>query len=460
MKIFGFEVSIKRAAQRALTAVTGAWTTIWDWYPGAWQQNNPRDTNSVLAYWAVYACITTITSDIGKLRLKLVEQVGGIWQEVDRQSPFLAVLRKPNRYQTRQQFFVYWFSSLLIQGNTYVLKVRDGRGVVVALYVLDPTLVTPLVSEDGGVFYQLRRDNLSGITGEQDVIVPASEIIHDRMVTLHHPLVGVSPLFACSVAATQGLAIQANSQKFFSNDSMPRGIISVPGSLSPEKAAELKAAWASNYSGENYGKTAVLADKLEYKPLALTALDSQLIEQLKMTAEMVCSAFRVPAYKVGAGTLPNTTNVAALDQQYYSGCLQSLIESAEALLDEGLELKGMGVEFDLDGLIRMDPMAQMEFVEKGVKASVIAPNDGRAMFNLPPVAGGDSPYLQQQNYSLAALAKRDAQEDPFGTAKPAPAPTPEPAQPEPAHADDVPDDEARAFLKSVEPDQLLLKIAA
>ena len=439
MKFFGFEISIKRAAQRTLTAVSGAWTTIWDWYPGAFQQHNPRDTDSVLAYWAVYACIKTITGDIGKLRLKLVEEVGPIWKEIKQGSPFLPGLRKPNRYQTRQQFFVYWFSSLLIQGNTYVLKVRDNRGVVVALYVLDPTLVTALVAEDGSVFYRLCRDNLSGLNGPEEVVVPASEIIHDRLVTLHHPLVGVSPLFACSVAATQGLAIQANSSKFFTNDSMPRGIISVPGSLSPEKAAELKAAWASNYSGDNYGKTAVLADKMQYTPLSLTAQDSQLIEQLKMTAEMVCSAFGVPAYKVGVGAPPATTNVAALEQQYYSGCLQTLIESAEALLDEGLglvEANGrppgtLGVEFDLEGLIRMDPMAQMEFAEKGVKSGIIAPDEARAKFNQPPVPGGATPYLQQQNYSLAALAKRDAQEDPFGTAKPepAPAPAPEPEQP-------------------------------
>jgi phage portal protein BeeE len=41
---------------------------------------------------------------------------------------------------------------------------------------------------------------------------------------------------------------------------------------------------------------------------------------------------------------------------------------------------------------------------------------------LPPVAGGDSPYMQQQNYSLEALAKRDTQEDPFGLDKPQDAP--------------------------------------
>jgi len=43
----------------------------------------------------------------------------------------------------------------------------------------------------------------------------------------------------------------------------------------------------------------------------------------------------------------------------------------------------------------------------------MAPNEGRAKLDLKPKTGGDSPYLQQQNYSLAALAKRDAQADPF-----------------------------------------------
>lgn len=410
----------------------------WGWrilesFTGAWQKNVVVDRESVLAYWAVYACIKLIAGDISKMRVKLVEKgVAGIWSEIESGSPFLPVLRKPNRYQTRQQFFNYWYSSLLIHGNTYALKQRDERGIVTNLYILDPCGVTVLVGEEGSVFYQLRRDNLNGRGEPLDVTVPASEIIHDRLVCLHHPLVGVSPIFACGVAATQGLSIQNNSANFFANGAMPGGIIMVPGSLDPAKATELKAKWETSYSGDNRGKTAVLADKMTYQPLSVTAVDSQLIEQLKMTAEMVCSTFGVPAYKVGVGALPAYNNVAALDQQYYSQCLQVLIESTEAVLDEGLGLvnvsgKTIGSEFDLSGLIRMDPGAQMDFAEKGVKASVFSPNEARRGFDLSPVDGGESPMAQQQNYSLAALAKRDAQSDPFGTA-PAPA-APAPAPP-------------------------------
>jgi phage portal protein BeeE len=67
----------------------------------------------------------------------------------------------------------------------------------------------------------------------------------------------------------------------------------------------------------------------------------------------------------------------------------------------------------------MDSITQMQVLKEGVSAGVLSPNEARAKVDRKPVEGGGSPYLQQQNYSLEALAKRDAQEDPFGTAAPA-----------------------------------------
>jgi hypothetical protein len=67
-------------------------------------------------------------------------------------------------------------------------------------------------------------------------------------------------------------------------------------------------------------------------------------------------------------------------------------------------------------------LAEKEAVGAGIKS----PDESRKRMNLPPVPGGKSPYMQQQNYSLAALAKRDAKEDPFKADAPKPAPAPAP----------------------------------
>jgi phage portal protein BeeE len=121
----------------------------------------------------------------------------------------------------------------------------------------------------------------------------------------------------------------------------------------------------------------------------------------------------------------------ALTLSYYTDCLQPLIESLEVHLDDGLALPlGQGTELDIDNLLRMDTQGMAEATGKIVGAGVMAPNEGRAKFNLPKVKGGDSPYLQQQNYSLEALAKRDALADPFGKTPPAAPEAPQPPQTE------------------------------
>lgn len=434
MKLFGFQI----ARVKALSAVSsfggaGGWFgVIRESFAGAFQQNVQVDApRQLLAFSGVFAPLTLIAADIGKLRIKLVaEDDAGIWTEIKAKSPWLAVLKRPNRYQTLIKFIEQWILSKLLYGNVYVLKQRDRRGIVVAMYVLDSQRVTPLVAEDGSVYYQLARDDLSGLT--DSVTVPASEIIHDRMVCLWHPLVGISPIYACGMSATMGNRIQTNSTKFFHNMSRPSGQLTAPGAISTEVAARLKTEFEQNFSGSNIGRLLVTGDGLKYEGMSVTAEDAQLIDQLKWTVEDIARCFHMPLFKVG-GTVPAGSTIDALNQIYYSDCLQALIESMEACLDEGLELPaGKCTEFDLDGLIRMDQAAQMIALSESVKGSIRAPNEARAKLNLPPVAGGDSPMAQQQNFSLAALAKRDALPNPFVIDRPTANPTPSVAGPAPA----------------------------
>lgn len=444
MRLFGFEITRAKREKALPTSLSpvqprSLWTVIYESFAGAWQQNVEVNRDEVLAYFAVFSCVTLIAGDIGKLRLKLVARDSdGLWPEVEGQSPFWPVLRKPNRYQTRQKFIEQWVVSKLIHGNTYVVKERDARGVVVAMYVLDPTRVTPLVAPDGAVYYQLQDDDLAGIRTGMPA-VPASEIIHDTMVCLHHPLVGVSPIYACGLAATHGLKIQSNSTKFFANGSTPGGVITAPTHIADDVAKRIKDHWETNYTGENIGKVAVLGDGLKYDQMAVNAVDAQLIDQLKLTAEQVCSAFHVPPWKIGIGPMPSVKEVEVLNKIYYSDCLQTNIESIESSLDEGLRLnqvaeRTLGTEFDLDDLMLMDTKSKVEAAEKAIGSGGVAPNEARKRwFGLPPVKGGETPYLQQQNYSLSALADRD-KENPLALPRAAPA--------APSEADDL--DEERA----------------
>lgn len=408
-----------KTVEKALApADNRGWVTILESFMGAWQTNTEVSVEGAFKHPIVYACITQIAGDIGKLGLRLTQLSDGIWEETE-STAFSPVFRKPNHYQTRKQFIESWCICKQMYANVYVLKIRDNRGVVKALYILDPNKVTPLVADNGDVFYSLTRDDIS--TLDRDIpAVPASEMIHDRMNCLFHPLVGIPPLYAGSVIQ-QGLNIQNNSEKFFGNMAMPSGMLTAPGAITKETADRLKTDWNTNYGGDNLGKMAIAGDGLEFKQFTMTAVDSQTIEQLKGADEKICSLFKVPAYKVGVGPMPTYDNAEVLDRIYYSGCLQTLIESIEGLLDEGLSLPvRYKTEFNLDDLMRMDTRLKMTTAAEGVKAGIMAPDEGRKRFNLPPVKGGDTPYLQQQNYSLAALDERD-KNDPWSKKLPQPA---------------------------------------
>lgn len=410
----------------------GFWPWLRESFTGAWQQNVVVDQAAVLAHSTVFACLTLIAGDLSKMTLRLLRQDAGtdIWTPPTSPTVWSPVLRKPNRYQNIIQFVQQWVLSKLSYGNTYVLKERDnrggaGNGIVRALYILDPNRVRPLVAPDGSIFYQLDQDTISSLP--TSVTVPASEIIHDRINCLFHPLVGLSPIYACGLSATVGLRIQNAEASLFANGGRPGGILTAPGAISDDTAKRLKDYWDNNFTGANAGKVAVLGDGLKFDPNpVMSSVDAQVIDQLKWNAEQVCSTFHVPPYMVGVGAPPNFANVQALAVQYFTQCLQVHAVEVEACLDEGIELPpNYATAFNEDDLLRMDSATMMETIVKGLQG-VLKPNEGRAKLNLPPVPGGDTPYMQQQMFSLAALAERDAAQ-PF--AKPAPAPPALPAEP-------------------------------
>jgi phage portal protein BeeE len=101
------------------------------------------------------------------------------------------------------------------------------------------------------------------------------------------------------------------------------------------------------------------------------------------------------------------------------------------------------VNFDEDGLVRMDRKKRMESSQVGTRGGFISPNEARRWENLPPVEGGETPYMQQQDYPLASLADREP--------PPATGGAPPPATP-PAEEDDDEEEameEARALLVEI-----------
>lgn len=434
MKIL-FEFS-RAPKQKAMQAIPqrGGWWRIIEPFTGAWQRNMSEDHGTLVTYPTLYACIMRIATDMGILPFQLKARDGnGIWN-ITSSAAYDPVLRKPNDYQTAQQFREAWALSKLIQGNTYALKRRDARGVVVALYILDPTRVLPMVSETGQVFYKLQHDRLNRLSeslSEMDLTIPASEIIHDRCITMHHWLIGVPPLCAAYWPALKNLKILKSSADFFGNNAQPGGILTAPAGMNEDDATRIKAYWDSANTDGNAGKVAVIGADLKFTSFAMKGADSQLIEQMRYSDEQICQPFGIPPFKVGIGSIPAGLGVDAINLLYFENALQTHIEAMENLLDEGLKLPpDIGLWMDLEPLLRMDVSRQAEVVTKLIGGKALTPDEGRKKLGYGPTGGGDTLWGQHQDYPLGTLAERN-------DLNPAPQPTPS--------TDDDIEEQARMF---------------
>lgn len=392
-------------AMQPLQSIGGWKPLIHEPYTGAWQRNDELKIGSLTTYPTLYACLMRIVTDIGKLpyTLKSYNPDTNVWSTVTNPA-YSPVLRKQNHYQTAQQFREAWMVSKLTQGNTYVLKERDNRGVVVALYVLDPCRVQPMVSDSGYVFYELNvldRSLLPENYGRETLVVPASEIIHDRCITLHHQLIGVPPLCAAYWPAVKNLKILKSSAEFFGNNAQPGGILTAPAGMSEADAKEIQQFWQSNYSGQNSGKIAVLGADMKFTSFAMKSADSQLVEQMRYSDEQICQPFGIPPFKIGIGSIPAGMKTDDINLLYHSDALQTHIESMENLLDDGLKVsEPLGIELDTEPLLRMDTEKRATVWGKMVGDSVATPNEARREFGLIPLEGGDTVYMQQQDFPL------------------------------------------------------------
>lgn len=418
MKLFGFDVKRLRDMPKGLRTIYSQWRRVWDYLTGAWQADGVRTLpDNPLLNSAVFACMRLISSDVAKMPMCIKRKTGDVWKEVS-DSPYSKLLQKPNFWQTRIEFFVHWVLSLLHYGNAYVLLNKDNRNMVNRMTVLDPRKVQVMVADQtGDIFYKvsLGSNPLAGLYNTEDVYIPAEFILHHKYMPIEHPLIGCPPLRVATLAANTGRKIIAAHAELFTNGIVPPGILTLPEGATEAQVEALATQWAEF---RRTGRTAVLESTTKFEAISQKSIDAQALELTKLTYMDICVAFGVPGWKIGVEPIPAGTTAETSNLIYLCQTLQIVVEEIEALLDDKLALPSdLSAEFDTDALYRMDTMTRYKAATEGVKGGWMKPNEGRAKAaNLEPVEGGDTCYMQQQNFSLAALNARDTAPQSISTA--------------------------------------------
>ena len=313
------------------------------------------------------------------------------------------VLRKPNDYQSISDFLLNLTRRLYTHGEAFALAVRNARGEIAALHLMRNG--TPLVGDDGAVFYTLGGNEVVDRAYDFSAPIPARDVLHVRLHTPRHVLKGVSPILATVLDRELAGAALSQQVAFYINQARPSFMLETDQQLTREQSNELRVRWDAQTKGENAGGTPILSWGLKAKPVTSSANDGQLADLLKMSEQNVALAFRMPLQILGIGaSMPGSTE--QLMQSWIASGLGFALNHIEEAFGQLFRLGGVPdeyLEFDTKALLRSAYKDRIEAVARGVISGIYSPDEARAMEDLPAVPGGHGamPRVQQQVVPLS-----------------------------------------------------------
>jgi HK97 family phage portal protein len=308
-------------------------------------------------------CVALISDQLGSLNIN-VERNGEILET----PPLLAA---PEVDRTRSEFIAALTTSLLVNGNAYLLAGnRNSLGFVNNVVLLDPEAVQVVVV-DGRPQYRTARNVLN-----------PEDVLHIRNFVLPGHVVGYGPLQWNTQSIAQTLAADQYAGEAFMTGAVPDGVLHSENEITSDQAQDLKAAWIAGNGGRQRGP-AVLSGGVKYQPLEFSSVDMELLDSRRYNAEQMCTLFGVPSHLVNVPSQDSKTyaNVQDDTRFFVTFTLRPLAVKIEEALSTLLP-RGQQVKFDFNSVLRGDTQTRYDSYETGLRAGFLTIDEVRALEGL------------------------------------------------------------------------------
>jgi HK97 family phage portal protein len=343
----------------------------------------PRSAEGVSA---VYACVAAISETVASLPLHLYRRSGDDGRERAADHPLYRVLHEaPNPQQSALEFREQMQAAVLLRGNAYAEIVRGWDGQVRQLLPLPPERVQVLKLDSGRLAYDVTDDR-----GQRRRLLQ-DEVFHLRHRS-HDGTLGVSPIAAGRQVVELAIAERDHGLGTFANATKLSGVLTFQARLSGEQRRALAESWASQHAGgPNAGRTAILEEGVEFKPMSMTLEDAEWIAARQFSVEEVCRLFRVPPVIVGDLRHGNYSNSVELARQFVTLTLSRHLQMWEQTIGRSLLTEaGRRVYFaehSVEGLLRGDASNRAGFYQRALADGWMTVDEVRRLENLPPLGG-------------------------------------------------------------------------
>lgn len=377
------------------------WQNIWSWLGGSGSSRNAGNQisgpmgyataspvevteDSAMQLSAVWACVRLLSETVASLPVNVYRKTPKGRELAPDHWLSLLMARKPNRYQTKVEFFETLMLNLALHGNAYA-KITKVGGQIRSLLPLMASQIETKLLPDGSVVHLYHAD------GNVDVL-SSDSVWHVKLYG--NGIVGKSPLafgrnmFGIAQAAEQSVS------KIYANGGKPSGVLSFDRLLTPAQRASVRENFATLTTGTD-DRLLVIEQGMKFDAVSMSPQDIELLASRKHQIDEIARWFGVPSILInqneGSTTLGSST--AEIISGFYKLNLRPYLERIEASVKTWLftpeEANQYEFEFDFEGLLRSDLKSRLEGYRTAVAGTILTPNEVRRIEGWPRVEGGD-----------------------------------------------------------------------
>ena len=406
------EAEARRSAPQASASQTASSADVivgnadvFEWFAGYSQAAGMTVTPATaMRSTAVWRCVTLISGTMMSAPLGVYERLPNGMRRAVEDHPYNRFLQiEPNEDMSGPEHIELQAMAMLLDGQGYGLIRQARNGTITSIDRYAPTRVMPFRSGDRSTWYRFTNDDGSIEDHHSSYVLhlrgPGRDVHGLKALSAishHAQSIGIN-------LATRDYTAGQFERGLMTNDyfQFPEGI-----SISKEQRAAFKEYLRKKAQGVGNAHNPLLIENGgEWKRVAISAKDAQLLELLQYSVVDVARIFGTPPHMIGE-TSAATTWGTGIEQMTIGFKLYTVMPHMRRFAKEitrklfpviGARPSHLFVDFDPDQLEVGDSKAQGELFSRALGGNQLpgwmSQNEVRRKKNLPPIPDGDRVYF-------------------------------------------------------------------
>lgn len=378
MKLFGYNIEKrnKEVEERDTTTVNSPYI-----FGDALTFSGLRNQYSAMNISAVYRAVEIISDSIAMLPIKIRQLDADHYNELDSHS--LNLVMKNAGYLSKYTFIKLLIQSIMLRGNGFAYIERAGDGTVTGLRYLP--------SGDVQIHYNKEKKELYYTCNyvSKKRIEPIN-MIH-LLKNTYDGVNGVSTLTYATRSINLSNNTENSANNFFTSGCNLAGILTVQGQLNDKQRDQIRSSWNQAYSNGGAG-LAVLQGNMDYKPIQLSAAESQMLESREFNITDIARFFGISPVLLGDLSHSSYSTIEATQNQFLLHTLNPYIVLVEEEFTRKLfkpSESNLVIDLDETALLKTDKSALAGYYGALLDKGVLCVNEVRKELGYSPIEGGE-----------------------------------------------------------------------